>query len=51
MLSINYRDSDRALVIPVIEKIAKDYQRYPGRDGTHYRMAKLLKTQIAELVE
>lgn len=53
VLSINYRDSDRALVIPVIEKIAKDYQRYSGRDRTRglSQGVSYLKTQIAELVE
>ena len=32
VLNIAYRDTDPDLVLPVIERISKDYQRYSGRD-------------------
>ncbi|MEI8251959.1 MAG: Wzz/FepE/Etk N-terminal domain-containing protein [Synechococcus sp. ELA057] len=32
VLNISYRDKDRALVLPVIEKISRAYQDYSGRD-------------------
>ena len=32
VLNIAYRDSDPDLVLPVIERISRDYQRYSGRD-------------------
>ena len=32
VLNIAYRDTDPNLVLPVIERISKDYQRYSGRD-------------------
>ena len=32
VLNIAYRDTDPELVLPVIERISKDYQRYSGRD-------------------
>ena len=32
VLNIAYRDSDPDLVLPVIERISLDYQRYSGRD-------------------
>ena len=32
VLNIAYRDTDRKLVLPVIQKISSDYQRYSGRD-------------------
>ena len=32
VLNIAYRDTDRDLVLPVIERISKDYQLYSGRD-------------------
>ena len=51
VLNIFYRDTDRDLILPVIEKISQDYQRYSGRDrkrgltqGVVY-----LQNQVAEL--
>jgi uncharacterized protein involved in exopolysaccharide biosynthesis len=32
VLNISYRDSDQALIIPVIDRISKAYQEYSGRD-------------------
>ena len=32
ILNIAYRDTDRTLVLPVIQKSSSDYQRYSGRD-------------------
>lgn len=32
VLNISYRDNDKALVLPVIEKISRAYQDYSGRD-------------------
>ncbi|MBD2422584.1 Wzz/FepE/Etk N-terminal domain-containing protein [Cyanobium sp. FACHB-13342] len=32
VLNIAYRDSDQALILPVIERISKAYQDYSGRD-------------------
>ena len=32
VLNISYRDSDKALVLPVIERISRAYQDYSGRD-------------------
>ena len=32
VLNIAYRDTNRELVLPVISKISRDYQRYSGRD-------------------
>ena len=32
VLNIAYRDTDQRLVLPVIQKISSDYQRYSGRD-------------------
>ena len=53
VLNIAYRDTDPNLVLPVIEKISKDYQRYSGRDrqrglaqGVSY-----LQKQVSELSE
>ena len=52
-LNIAYRDTDPDLVLPVIEQISKDYQRYSGRDrqrglaqGMNY-----LQKQVFELSE
>ena len=53
VLNIAYRDTDPELVLPVIERISKDYQRYSGRDrqrnltqGVTY-----LEQQVDELKE
>ena len=53
VLNIAYRDSDPELVLPVIRRISKDYQRYSGRDrqrglaqGVSY-----LQKQVSELSE
>tara|TARA_B100000674_G_scaffold191840_1_gene156304 strand:+ start:424 stop:2130 length:1707 start_codon:yes stop_codon:yes gene_type:complete len=53
VLNIAYRDTDPDLVLPVIERISKDYQRYSGRDrqrglaqGVSY-----LQRQVSELSE
>ena len=32
ILNISYRDTDKQLILPVIEKISKTYQDYSGRD-------------------
>jgi polysaccharide biosynthesis transport protein len=32
VLNISYRDSDQALILPVIQRISKAYQDYSGRD-------------------
>jgi uncharacterized protein involved in exopolysaccharide biosynthesis len=32
ILNISYRDTDKRLILPVIEKISKTYQDYSGRD-------------------
>jgi uncharacterized protein involved in exopolysaccharide biosynthesis len=32
VLNINYRDSDKPLILPVIDRISKAYQQYSGRD-------------------
>ena len=32
VLSIAYRDTDKALVLPVMRQISKAYQQYSGRD-------------------
>ena len=32
VLNIAYRDSDKALILPVIQRISKTYQDYSGRD-------------------
>jgi uncharacterized protein involved in exopolysaccharide biosynthesis len=32
VLNIRYRDSDRELILPVIDRISKAYQEYSGRD-------------------
>jgi len=32
VLNISYRDSDKPLILPVIERISKTYQEYSGRD-------------------
>tara|TARA_Y100001933_G_scaffold144983_1_gene143550 strand:+ start:174 stop:1874 length:1701 start_codon:yes stop_codon:yes gene_type:complete len=53
VLNIAYRDTDPDLVLPVMEQISKDYQRYSGRDrkrglaqGVSY-----LQKQVDELKE
>ena len=53
ILNITYRDTDPELVLPVIERISRDYQRYSGSErkrgldqGVDY-----LKKQVAELNE
>ena len=53
VLNIAYRDTDPNLVLPVIKRISRDYQRYSGRDrkrglaqGVVY-----LKQQVDELKE
>ena len=53
VLDIAYRDTDPNLVLPVIERISQEYQRYSGRDrqrglaqGVSY-----LEKQVAELSE
>lgn len=53
VLNIAYRDTDPDLVLPVIERISNDYQRYSGRDrqrgltqGVSY-----LSQQVEELRE
>jgi len=32
VLNINYRDSDKPLILPVIDRISQAYQQYSGRD-------------------
>ena len=32
VLNISYRDSDKSLILPVIDRISKTYQEYSGRD-------------------
>ena len=32
VLKINYRDTDKNLIIPVLSKISSEYQKYSGRD-------------------
>ena len=32
VLNISYRDSDKPLILPVIDRISKTYQQYSGRD-------------------
>ena len=32
VLNINYRDSDKPLILPAIDRISKAYQQYSGRD-------------------
>ena len=53
VLNIAYRDTDPDLVLPVIERISKDYQRYSGRDrkrGLAQGVA-FLEKQVDELKE
>lgn len=51
VLKISYRDNDKALVLPVIEKISRAYQDYSGRDRRREfsNAVAYLKDRIAEL--
>ena len=46
VLNISYTDTDRALVLPVIERISSAYQTYSGRDRRR-DIAKLAAAQAA----
>lgn len=51
VLNIAYTDTDKALVLPVIQRISKDYQIYSGRDRRRdiANAVAYLKSSIAEL--
>jgi len=51
VLNISYTDTDKALVLPVIERISKEYQDYSGRDRRRdlANAASFLRQSISEL--
>ena len=51
VLNISYRDSDRALILPVIQRISTAYQDYSGRDRRRdiANAVTYLRGQITEL--
>ena len=51
ILNISYRDTDKQLVLPVIEKISKTYQNYSGRDRRRdiAQAVNYLKARIATI--
>jgi succinoglycan biosynthesis transport protein ExoP len=51
VLNISYTDTDKALILPVIDRISREYQSYSGRDRRRNiaNAIAYLKTSITEL--
>jgi succinoglycan biosynthesis transport protein ExoP len=51
VLNISYKDTDKSLILPVIQRISRDYQDYSGRDRRREiaNAVAYLKQAIAEL--
>jgi succinoglycan biosynthesis transport protein ExoP len=51
VLNISYTDTDKSLILPVIDRISREYQEYSGRDRRRdiANAVAYLKTSISEL--